>query len=154
MSHFFGPLYIRKSDGSRVEFVDEDGNLKIDQVEIPDGSISTAKLENDAVTEDKLADDAVSTDKIVDDAVTFEKVGTTLEGGVSNGLEFALTRQLSGDFLDGTLQTLFEVPAGSLVHDIILYVTDGASTAATVNIGTAATGWEVNGNDADAFVAA
>ena len=47
---------------------------------IANGSIGTAKLDDEAVTEDKLADDSVSTNKIVDGAVTEVKIA---DGAVS-----------------------------------------------------------------------
>lgn len=44
--------------------------------DIPDGSIGTTKMADDAITEDKLEDGAVTTVKLADGAVTVNKIGT------------------------------------------------------------------------------
>jgi hypothetical protein len=69
--------------------------------EVPDGSITTAKLANGAVTTPKLADSAVTTNKIANGAVTLAK----LASGVANSLPVTSTgstvaRTLSERFSD------------------------------------------------------
>ena len=44
--------------------------------DIPDGSIGTTKIADDAITEDKLDDGAVTTTRLEDGAVTGDKIGT------------------------------------------------------------------------------
>ena len=48
-------------------------------VELPDGSVTTPKIRDDAVTEEKMAPDSVGTEQIKDGAVTHEKLA---EGSV------------------------------------------------------------------------
>lgn len=50
-SHFTGPLYIRKSDGTNVEFVDEDGNLVAGvNIQFSDGDSLVDANSNELIT--------------------------------------------------------------------------------------------------------
>lgn len=51
--------------------------IAVNTANLPDGSVSTNKLTNDAVTQDKIADDAVGTDQLIDLSVTEAKLAAS-----------------------------------------------------------------------------
>lgn len=100
---------------------------------------------------------SINTDEIADNAVTPDKVGTqSAASGRSTGIPYSRTFSVGASLLDGTAQTLFELPALTVVTDIRVIITDGVGSAATVDIGTndAASSWLVGNNDPNGFAAA
>jgi hypothetical protein len=76
--------------------------------------------------------------------------------GRSTAIPYTETVTASGSFFDGNANTLFEIPAATVVESIRILITDGVGSAATCDIGTnnAAGVWLAGNNDPDGFVAA
>lgn len=58
--------------------------------------------------------------------------------------------------LDGSTNNLFldSLPAKFIITDVTMVTTNAAGSAATIDVGTSASGWALHGNDQNAFVAA
>lgn len=92
-------------------------------VDIPDGSITTAKLANLAVTTAKIANSAITDTQIATNAVTLAKLGPDVS-------------------LSGTLSGTFSGPFASPIAAIIDYalITEGILVHIPVTTGTSTTG--------------
>ena len=72
--------------------------------DIPDGSIGTAKMADDAITEDKLHDGAVTKKKLANGAVNAEKIGTGAVGNTKLGNSSVTSEKIAaGAVSDGKI---------------------------------------------------
>lgn len=88
-------------------------NQAVDSTKIADGSIYTNHLVNSTVNSDKLTTDSVTTEKVVNKAITYEKLGMDLQASVGYEYEWTATEG----------QTLFELPS-DLTYPVGTYATE------------------------------
>lgn len=97
---------------------------------------------------------SIGTTDLADGAVTFSKEGTEVVDSKSYGGLTMITFIIEGSALDGNANSVLELPIGYVVRDVTLILTEVAGSAATVNVGTDDSNWQLHNDDPDAFVAA